>query len=122
MSGTISVSFTASVSNGEFSDSLQIRSTSYTQTNIGASSGVRSIGTTEEVISTGDVAVEGFVYMKNLDSSNFIEYGPDSGGTMVSFGKLEPGEFAWFRLKPGITFKAKADTAAVLVDIRIYED
>lgn len=71
----------------------------------------QTIGAAEEVVDTGDLATLGYCYLRNLDDTYSIDYGPDSGGsagTMVAFGTLEPGEIALLRLKAGITIKAQA--------------
>lgn len=60
------------------------------------------------------------VIIENLDATNFVEYGPKSGGSMIAFGRIEPGSFAKFSLKSGVTLRMKADTAAVNVRIRGY--
>lgn len=122
MAGTVKYTLIIDVSNGGYADSKNTTNASFEQTNIGAASGVRDIGTIEEVVDFGDVGTEGWCYMKNLDGTNFIEWGPESAGSMAAIGKLEPGEEAWFRLKPGVVLRAKADTAACLLDARIYED
>jgi len=127
MSGTIKQTFQMSVGNGGFADAVTINNLEVVQNNIGASSGVRTIGfAADEVIDTGDLATEGYVFIKNLEETggNFITWGPDAviPGTMVGCGEVKPGEFAWFRLKSGIVFRAQADTADVQADIRIYED
>lgn len=88
---------------------------------IGLASGVQVVGTSAEAIVTTDVSSLGWCYLQNLDSTNFLLVGPDDGGTMKDFMKLLPGEPAWFRLKPGITVKAKADTAACKMLYKIFD-
>ena len=60
--------------------------------------------------------------MRNLDATNYVQYGPKSSGSMVAVGRIEAGEIHAFRLEPGITLRWVANTSAVLVDLRIYED
>jgi hypothetical protein len=80
-----------------------------------------SIGTSEEALSFGDLASgEGFMYLRNLDATNFITYGPVSGGSMVGIGKLLPGEENLLRLIPGTTVRAKADTDACLLQFCVF--
>ena len=74
--------------------------------------GMVTIGTSEEDIPTTDIATLGWCYMKNLDVTNYIKYGPKSAGSMVEFGRLYPGEECVFRLAAGITIRAIADTGA----------
>lgn len=89
---------------------------------IGMAAGIQVVGTTAEAVVTTDVSSLGWCYMKNMDTTNFILYGPDDGGTMKDFGKMKPGEPALVRLKPGITMKVKADTASCKMLYKIFED
>lgn len=57
--------------------------------------------------------------MKNLDDTNFIEWGFSTG---VYGGRLEAGEIALFRLNPSTTVYLKADTAACKMTIYSLED
>ena len=74
------------------------------------------IGTSSETITLGDIsgAPGGFV-IKNLDSTNFVEIGGDSGLTVFKL-KLLPGQFHFFQPSSG-TIYAKADTASVRVQV-----
>ena len=70
MSGTIKQTFQMSVGNGGFADAVTINNLEVVQNNIGASSGVRTIGfAADEVIDTGDLATEGYVFIKNLEET-----------------------------------------------------
>jgi hypothetical protein len=77
----------------------------------GFNPGVVNIGTSEEAISFGDVT-PGWVIMKNLDGTNYVIWGPESGGNMVACGRLSPGMVALLRLAPGVTLRMQANTAA----------
>lgn len=82
-----------------------------------------SIGTSEEAITFTDVGTYGILCMQNLDDTNFVTYGPTSGGAMVVMGRLNPGgEPQILRLEPGITLRMKADTAACDVELLLLED
>ena len=76
----------------------------------------QSIGTTAETINLGDItgAPGGFV-IKNLDATNYIEIGGDSGLTVFKI-KIPAGQFAAFQ-PTSATIYAKANTAAVRVQI-----
>ena len=86
---------------------------------IGEGGGVQEIGTTEEALVFGDVAVEGWLYLKNVDATNLIDFGPDDSG-MVIIGRLYPGEACLLRLLPGVTVKAKANAAAADLHVRCF--
>jgi hypothetical protein len=83
----------------------------------GGGPGAVTIGTSEEAISFGDIG-PGYIYMRNLDDTNYIEFGPESGGSMVVCGRLKAGEQCLFRLGGSVTLRAQANTAAV--DVLIY--
>ena len=74
--------------------------------------GVVSVGTSEENISFGDMTGPKYVYIQNLDSTNFVEFGKDDSSTMKELIKVPAGEIAFFPLADGETIRAKADTAA----------
>lgn len=103
-------------------ETISSGSISMDMANPGRGGSIQSIGfAAEEVIGFGDVATEGNLYMKNLDPDNFIEWGPESGGSMVPCGKILPGEIAWYRMKPGVILRGQADTGNCLLDVRLYE-
>src|SRR5689334_11671718 len=72
------------------------------------------IGTSAETLALVDLAgTPGYVMVKNLDATNFVELATDSG--MVNkFAKIRPGKLALFEPTTG-TIYARADTAAVRV-------
>lgn len=111
--------------NGDLKVSYASGQVGVDQTTKGAYSNVQVVGTSEEAIATGaDLTAFGYCLLVNLDASNYVEFGPDSGGsggTMVAIGKLNAGEHAWLRLKPGITLKAQANGAAVRLLVTILD-
>ena len=88
----------------------------------GGNPGVVDIGTSEEDIDFGDITTEGYAVLKNLDDTNYVQYGPKSAGSMVAFGRLKAGEVAVVRLEPGVIIRAIANTAACKVEVRVMED
>lgn len=88
----------------------------------GGNPGLVAIGTTEEVISFGDVSSHGYVYIENLDDTNFITYGPTSGGSMITLGRLKAGEVCVFRMEPGISFRMKANTSSCRAFVALFEE
>lgn len=70
------------------------------------------IGTSPEALDiTVQVTVPGQMMIINLDSTNFITYGPQGD---LAF-KLKAGEHCYFRAVAGRTYYAQADTANVRV-------
>lgn len=123
MAGTITITGKISLVNGELTETIRPAGTdTITQTTQGLHATVWNVGTSEESMPVGDVGTLGRFYMKNLDSTNYVDIGPDSGGSMVGCVRLKPGEEHWFRSKPGVTWKGQANTAACKVQIKICED
>lgn len=122
MAGTIGLTITNTVKNGTFNDTFKFSGVDITQNNPGQGGYTQLIGTTEEVVNFGDITTEGYMTLQNIDPTNYVTYGPESAGAMVVMGKLKPGEPAVFRVAPGVVMRAKADTAAILLDVRLNED
>lgn len=122
MADELKVTIAIDFANGGLKDQVASEQTKMTQLVQLMHNPVPIVGTTEEVISFGDLATLGGVYMKNLDSANYVEFGPESAGAMVLLGKLKAGERAFFRLAPGIILRMKANTAPVKVQIKAYND
>lgn len=86
----------------------------------GPTPGFVTIGTTEEPFTFGELATLGFVIMRNLDPTNYVEWGFSTG---VYGGKMKPNEPAGpFRLKPGSTLYLKANTAACKILLYAIND
>lgn len=123
MANEITLNLSALIVNGNYRDTFDVNGQIVIdQANAGADGGIVEIATAETTISLTRLTTEGLLFMRNLDGTNFIEFGPDSGGSMVAIGKLKPGEIALFRLKPGVTLKAQADTAACDLYVKCLED
>lgn len=85
----------------------------------GPTPGYVTIGTSEESIAFGELGTLGWLIMRNLDATNYIEWG---FATTVYGGRLEAGESAHFRLNPSTTLYLKADTAACKALVYAIED
>jgi hypothetical protein len=97
----------------------------FTMTGVGGGvPGTVSIPTTAggTVVDLSALTTPGWAYFKNLDDTNYVQHGPESGGAMVAYGRLEAGEPAGLRLDPGVTVRMLANTAACLVQILVLED
>jgi len=121
MANEISIGIQVDISNGYFATTIN-KSFLDDFPILGEGGGVQIIGTTPENLDFGDLVYEGWLFMQNLDEDNIIDYGPDDGGgTMVSCGRLDPGECCLWRMKPGITIKACARTAASRLRVRCFD-
>lgn len=96
-----------------------------TQASPGRGGSAQLIGTTEEVVDVGDVVAPGWCAMRNLDTTNYVdvgpEYGPSGGGVLVEMLRIQPGKYGIFPLHPSVVLRAKAHTAPVLLDVYVYE-
>lgn len=94
------------------------------QNGVGEDAGVMSVPTTGggTVLTVTNVTTLGWIVLTNLDLTNFVTYGPTSGGAIVALGKLKPSETAILRLKPGVTLRLLADTAAAQVAYKLFQD
>ena len=57
-----------------------------------------------------------YVYVKNLDSSNYVTL---NTGADAGFGILHPGDFAYYAVQATAGLKLKANTATCLVEYGI---
>lgn len=92
----------------------------FDQTGTEAEMGQRDIGTSEEtIVWTTDIGDEGWVVFKNLDPTNYVQWGFSTG---VYGGRLSAnGGFAIFELEPAATLYFLADTASCKVQYFVYE-
>jgi hypothetical protein len=85
----------------------------------GPTPGFMTVGTTEESTAFPELTTEGWLWMKNLDSTNYVQWGFSTG---VYGGRIRAGETAEFRMEPGLTLFLKANTAACPCQIYGFED
>ena len=120
MANEITVSNSLSVKNGEHvslnSDTKQIN-----QSAQGGWSAITIVGTSEEDMLQIDVTVLGWIFFKNLDDANYVQWGAKDT-TMKTIGRLEAGESACFRMEPSVTLRWIANTAACKVLVELLED
>ena len=121
MADEITLSMAIGVINGEFSAKVPPVRITRDQTTAGFSAGIQTIGTSAEtVVFQTDIATTGYLFLRNLDATNFIEIGPDSAG-IVNFIKMLAGDVAMFRFHSSATMKAKADTSACSLEFFLLE-
>lgn len=82
-------------------------------------SGIISVGyAAKENVAKGDVGTIGWVYLKNLDSTNFIAAGDDADNPSI---KMKAGEFFLGRWN-ATNISVIADTAACRMQFLMLED
>jgi len=120
MANEITITQNIAIENVGFSDKRTHSNKKFDQTTLGGMlPGYKKIGTSEETLTTTDVATLGWAWIKNLDAANYVDF----GFTTAVYGiRCEAGEVALFRLVPGVTIYALANTAEVKTQIHIYED
>lgn len=119
MANEITMQLRTTVVNGNLSASFSPGSLQFTQTSQGLYAPVVSVGTSEEDLDVGDLGAStvGFLHLRNLDTTNYVQWGPKSGGAMVAVGRLKAGEVAVLRVEPSVTIRWVANTAACLVQV-----
>lgn len=122
MANEISATVNVQVSNGNFRSSFAPGTVQITQSAIGGHMPIVTVGTSEEVIGFGDITTLGLAALRNLDATNYVRVGPESGGAMVPMLRIKPGEVQFLRLEPGITVRAQANTAAVKLHVWALND
>lgn len=108
-----------SVTNGGLTAGQSI-SGSATQTTPGVLQNRQTIATGGSTIAFTGLTAARWIQIKNIDATNFVDIGPDSGG-LVGFARLKAGEDMKLPLKPGVTVKAIADTASVVIELTALE-
>lgn len=111
MSNTITISVSAAValaSGGSISGSGGNTITQAGTNNIG---NVQNIGATTEQLVYGDVTTIGYLFIKNLDATNYIEFDLNTPVSTTAFCRLLPGESAFIPTRQ-TTIYGKANTAA----------
>jgi len=81
----------------------------------------QTVGTTYEAVSVGDLASAGWCYIKNTDTTKYVEFGVEVAAAFYPFVKILAGETAGpFKLST-LTIFGRANTASVVADIFITE-
>lgn len=119
MANEITVLIDGNVSNGNVTNIFSPGSFQLDQNNARIYDQVLNIGTTEETISFTDFTTTApLVFLLNLDSTNYVQFGLTTSYT----GRLVAGDPpAFFRLDAGASLRLKANTAACEVRIVAYD-
>lgn len=62
----------------------------------------------------------GYLCIRNLDSTNFVQIATDNAGTKIC-AKIKPGKGVYIAVASGLTYYAEADTAAVIIEFLAIE-
>ena len=86
----------------------------------GPTPGYITVGIVEESTAFPELTTLGWLFMKNLDPTNYVRWG---FSTTVYGGRMKPGETVGpFRLNPAATLFLIANTAACKVLVYAFED
>lgn len=121
MANELTVNIQAGLVNGNLREDFNFGPLRYDQAVVGAYSSAINVGTSEEVVATGDIGTFGYAFFRNTDATNYVDVGPESGGAMVGFLRIKAGQVAGMPLKPGITIRAQANTGAVKLFMLLLE-
>lgn len=126
MANELSISAALSFAKGNAIQSQSYATTTYDVTGTRYTSAVVTVTQAAPVaIPVGDVATPGYVLIRNLDTTNFVELRNGSGGADVI--KLRPGAvagkggFALFELAVAATLFGLADTADCECEVIVIE-
>lgn len=120
MANEISFTSELSVANGALNASQSVSSQA-TQATPGVLQIVQNIGTSVEAISFTGLTAARWVLFENLGPTNYVDIGPDSGGSLIGMIRLKVNECCVLPLKPSTTIKAQANTAAIDLAITALE-
>jgi len=120
MANQITFSINAAVTLAAGGSILGVGSTTATQAGTNNIGSVQNVGTTTESVALGDVTTIGYLFVKNLDATNYVEFDLNTPVAGTAFCKLLPGECAFIPTRQ-TTIYAKANTAAVDVLVCAFE-
>jgi hypothetical protein len=120
MANEITATIRLSCVNGSFdTGTISVSGATYDQAAAGAQAGIQNIGTSDETLTDTNLTNKGWLYMRNLDDTNFVEW----GFTNAYGGKMEATETVGpFRTNTAADIHLKADTAACDVQYLWLED
>lgn len=112
----LNLSVTVDLQNGSVSTKRSVTSV-LPQAGDGGKVSTVSVATGGTTHDFGD-ATRGYVFIRNLDDTNFVYWGAASASGRI--GKIEAGEFAMFR-RCNQNYVFTADTAACLLEITAFD-
>jgi len=113
------------VVNGEFNLTRDSGSKAFDQTGNSADYRVLTVGTSVALVSVAtDVSTNGWAWFKNSTTTagHYIDIGPSNSAAFSPFVRLQPTEFAMFRLHPTNNIHTQAASNATLLEVWINED
>lgn len=93
---------------------------SVTMTGTKVQRGVQLVGTVEEPLLLGEPGAGGWIWMRNLDATNYVQVRGATGQTPLV--RMRTGEIAEFRLDAGSVPTLQANAAACSVQYLLLSD
>lgn len=123
MANEVQIQSGLKLTNGNLSSPMLTNNYNADQTTARAYEDTQQIGTTAggEVLVVGSISTAGWAYFKNLDATNIVKIGPESGGAIVDLITLAPGETAGPMKMATSTIRAIALVGGCDLWYRIYE-
>lgn len=82
---------------------------------------VQDVGTSHEALVVGDLSTAGYIWIKNLDPTNYVEIGILDSGTFYPTCKLKALREALFPAAV-VALYAKANTSPCKLQYQFFED
>lgn len=120
MSQELKVTIGVTYQNLTLKDTVPTAQTAINQSAQEEFSPVISVPTSDTALTLSNITTPAWIYMLNLDTTNYVQYGPTSGGALVPYGRLNPGEPAILRLDPGVSMRWKANGSPVKVLLKAW--
>ena len=121
MADEVTVNAFISVVKDYLSFTKNIGSLSFDMDTARMAGGTQTIGTgAHEALEFNDIATPGYVWMRNLDATNYVEIGIDDEGTFEPTIVLKAGRIAMF--PAAAQLYAQADTADVELEYYVAEE
>lgn len=121
MANELRLTATFSYEKGDASIDEQVSNLGVDVTGSVVAAGVQEIGTSEEALGLNGVTTGGYLFIKNLDDTNYVSIRSGTGATDLV--RLKAGEFAIFRVDSSSSAPfAIANTAAVNVRYVLLSD
>ena len=87
----------------------------------GGNPGKLNIGTGDTVVTFTGLTTPRYCWIENLDGTNTVDVGPESGGAIVDLITLKPGEFAVLPLHASAVLRLQASGADTPVLVEALE-
>ena len=114
MANKLTFNFTTTLTHAVGSASINVSETR-TLTGTGFVSEEQEIGTGAwEAIDLTDIGTLGFLVIRNIDPTNYVEIATANDGTQI-FGKISAGRGLPVEVASGVTYYAKANTGSVKI-------